>query len=144
VRSVSTDGVAYHFIPDVFYFAPLHFEPIIDDYGLSFPELSGAVLSGAVLAAFANAITRPSAEFPGAVEELRLVDGIIVSSVERLKGRRISETRYRNGLAVSQRVDIDLDGRLETIRYFSQNSNNEREIEYIEVDWTGNGIYERE
>jgi hypothetical protein len=141
VQSVSLDGKEYFFRPQDFYFAPIRFEELCEEGGILFPQLSdeGGSLTERALLAFASIIERPSKEFPGAVERTRLLDGIVISARETLNGKTISETEYVNGKPVLQRVDTDLDGRMETTRHFVQNSADSLEIDYIESDWNGDG-----
>jgi hypothetical protein len=68
----------------------------------------------------------------------------------------ISETDFLRGRPIAQRVDLDLDGRLETVRHFRSSSlvqdgtlalpetllDYERDYDYAQSDWAGDGIYE--
>ncbi|MDR2467356.1 MAG: hypothetical protein LBD22_00140 [Spirochaetaceae bacterium] len=146
VKTVVQGAQVYYFIPDSFFFSPVVFEPVCDDTGIRFPRRNTGetLLTDRTLFSFATIIERPSREFTGAVEELHLFDGIISFSVEKFQGALVSETVYQNGIPLYQRVDVELDGRLETIRHFVQNETGELEIGYIEIDSNGNGVYEKE
>ncbi|MDR2481352.1 MAG: hypothetical protein LBD07_03545 [Spirochaetaceae bacterium] len=149
VRTISLGDVHYQFIPRDFYYEPVMLRPVFDGAPLIFPEFSfeESNLNERTLFSFSYSMERPSREFSGAVEEIRLLNGVRISSVERLNGRIISEMQFIRGMPFIQRVDTDLDGRLETIRHFIQNSSGLitiPEIDYVEIDWDGNGVYERE
>ncbi|MDR2509594.1 MAG: hypothetical protein LBC77_03000 [Spirochaetaceae bacterium] len=146
VEKASEQNTAFYFIPDTFFYAPVHFERLAGEDSPLYPvfDEGASPVNAKMLYAFAYVVERPSVEFSGAVEELRLVNGVVISAVERFDGRRVSQTIYKDGRPLRQNADLDLDGRLETIRYFVQNDTGETEIDYIEVDWTGNGVYERE
>jgi hypothetical protein len=71
--------------------------------------------------------------------------------VETLNGRIVSETAFERGKPIQQRLDLDLDGRMETLRLFRRlgyNGNEENPLDYkkftehSESDWDGDGIYE--
>ncbi|MDR0527159.1 MAG: hypothetical protein LBG79_05035 [Spirochaetaceae bacterium] len=137
---------SFYFLPDEFFAAPVSFQPLFEIDGILFPERNEefGVLTERILYASARRVVRPSAEFKGALEELKLLNGVIVKAEEKLAGNLVSETFYRNGTPLYQRADTDLDGRLETIRRFALNSRGELVIEYIEVDNEGFGVYLRE
>jgi len=126
----------YFFRPDDFYYAPVSFG-VLCGGGILWPEpdYTGDALNETALVAFASAIESGSAEFPGATETKRLSDGVILSSVTILNGRTISETRYKNGLPYLELVDTDLDGILETKRYFKTNGSGRPVIDRTESDW---------
>jgi hypothetical protein len=75
--------------------------------------------------------------------------GIPLSGAEYLRGRTVSITEYRNGRPVLRRLDLDLDGRMETLRRFRAAGEpaydpfgREAIPESSESDWDGDGIYE--
>jgi len=90
-------------------------------------------------------------EFDGAMEELFLENGIIIRAVETFKGKQISVTEFDRGAPVIQRLDMDMDGRMETIRRFYRSDyswseldetlNFRRLIASSESDWTGQGVF---
>jgi hypothetical protein len=134
---------------DDFFYAPVRLEYLFGRT-IIFPEYenSGDSLSEKILTSHAYIIERDSREFAGAREQIKLLDGIIISSHESLDGVIISKTEYDNGRAILQKVDIDLDGKMETLRFLEERSANaesdERitEITHIESDWDGDGTYE--
>jgi hypothetical protein len=97
-------------------------------------------------------------EFPGAIEVVELSASIPIRAREYLNGRMISETDFLRGRPIAQRIDLDLDGRMETFRRFRRVSlvvdgilpppetllDYERDFEYVESDWDGDGIFIRE
>ncbi|MDR2608617.1 MAG: hypothetical protein LBC57_09520 [Treponema sp.] len=119
------------------------------------PEEDYSPLTRRTLVSFAIEIRRPSVEFPGAEERIELAESIALNSAEYLDGRKVSETQYSRGRPVQERLDLDLDGRMETLRRFKQEISREEAlrddqfpwdvpaiIEYTESDWDGDGIYE--
>jgi hypothetical protein len=105
---------------------------------------------------FALRVERPSREFPGAVEIVELEKGIPVQAREYLEGRTVSMTDFFEGRPRTQFVDLDLDRRLETIRFFRQPSGEEApgsldpfelldyplDFQQAGSDWDGDGIFE--
>ena len=155
------DVVTYWYRPREFLVTPLQFSELagtsgeVSFGGLSYPErnVAGARLTKRTLGSFAAAIERPSGEFAGAIERVELVRGIPVGAVETRNGRTISTTEFVNGRPVVQRVDLDLDGRMETVRRFRRASGGgvtgdeapweyTASLESAESDWDGDGIYE--
>jgi len=103
------------------------------------------------LVSFCSSIQRPSVEFDGATEELFLEKGIVLHASETFEGKQISVTEFNKGSPVIQRLDMDMDGRMETIRRFyradylwsdlDDTFNYRRLIASSESDWTGQGAY---
>jgi hypothetical protein len=84
---------------------------------------------------------------------MELNQGIPQRAWEYLGNRLVSETEFALGLPLVQRIDLDLDGRLETVRHFPRSSRSglnlledpleyPRVFDYSESDWDGDGIYE--
>jgi hypothetical protein len=106
------------------------------------------------LVSFSVVIRRPSAEFKGAVEWIDLDRGVPLRAMEVLNGRTVSVTEFVMGRPLLQRIDLDLDSRMETLRRFrrapgaSDAAADEtaidyrRVVEYTESDWNGNGVFE--
>ena len=109
------------------------------------------VLTRGALVSFCASIRRPSVEFDGAEEELFLEKGLLLRAVETSGGKQISVTEFEKGSPVIQRLDMDMDGRMETIRRFHRSDylwseldetfNFRRLIASSESDWTGQGIF---
>jgi tetratricopeptide (TPR) repeat protein len=118
-------------------------------YPVLIPQYLG--LTRKALVSFCSSIQRPSIEFDGATEELFLEKGIITRAVETSGGKQISVTEFERGSPVVQRVDMDMDGRMETIRRFYRSDsswseldetfNYRRLIASSESDWTGQGKF---
>jgi hypothetical protein len=144
------EGVRYIPRPRDFFYAPFQLEDL-GGTGLLFPggDPRRISLSRRTLLSFAAELERPSGEFAGALERVELDRGIPQRAREYLEGRLVSETEFRQGRPLTQRIDLDLDGRLETLRRFRGNSgppefplDYPREIEFSESDWDGDGIFE--
>ncbi|MDR2470732.1 MAG: hypothetical protein LBD09_01310, partial [Treponema sp.] len=87
---------------------------------------------------FSGAVERPSGKFPGGLERVELDAGIPLRSTVYLEGRTAAETEFRAGTPLVERLDLDLDGRLETIRRYGPGG----VLLLSESDWDGDGIYE--
>ncbi|MDR2433297.1 MAG: hypothetical protein LBD47_01850 [Treponema sp.] len=153
VERVELEGTAYIPRPGDFHFAPIRFTELAgsENYsGLLFPvtEPQFSRLTVRALVSFSLVIERPSLEFEGALERIDLDRGIPLRSVETLNGRIVSVTEFEKGKPVLQRLDLDMDSRMETIRRFRPLENGEylpdykKIVEHSESDWDGNGIYE--
>ncbi|MDR3337807.1 MAG: hypothetical protein LBT16_11465 [Treponema sp.] len=122
VLRVVFDGLTYHFNPRGFLLTPIRFTPLIGA-GSSAPlyplknALDARLTRGSLLS-FARTIERQSGEFKGALERIELDRGIPLNAVVTRGGRTVSVTEYRQGRPVLQRIDLDLDGRMETTRRF--------------------------
>jgi len=127
--------------PGGFSFAPVIFEELggSGSYtGLLFPRRNSRNqgISRRVLSTFAASVRHPSAEFPGGVEQIFLNRGMPFRAEVTLNHTIVAVTEFENGHPVIQRVDMDLDGRMETVRYF-----NKGEIKAAESDWYGDGLF---
>jgi hypothetical protein len=127
--------------PGGFPFAPIVFEELgaTGTYaGLMFPRNNprGSGLNRRMLSAFAVFVQRPSAEFPGGVEQVLLERGIPIRAEVMLNGAIVAVTEYENGNPTVQRLDLDLDGRMETVRHFDRNR-----LQSVESDWHGEGRF---
>jgi hypothetical protein len=175
VLNAELEGERFIFRPFSFFYAPLQFREYPSqvlqnqfslDYSsgtvqarnILFPERNTmiAALTRRVLIANSYQVERASAEFSGAVEVIELNSSIPVRAREYLDGRMISETDFLRGRPIAQRVDLDLDGRLETVRHFRRSSltqdgtlappetllDYERDYDYAQSDWAGDGNYE--
>jgi hypothetical protein len=102
---------------------------------------------------FCDSITRPSVEFDGAIEQIFFDGGFPRQAVEILNEKYISVTEFERGIPVIQYIDLDLDGRMETIRRFhrpgldypwpglDEKFDYHRLIASSESDWTGEGQF---
>jgi hypothetical protein len=146
--------------PGGFFFAPLRFTWLAaeelpgapaGESGLPCPEADAgqARLNPRTLVSSALNIRRPSREFPGALEYIELEGGVPRRAVEILEGKTLSLTEFSRGLPRIQRLDLDMDGRMETVRRFREASpdeaapwNYEKILESVETDRDWDGLYE--
>jgi hypothetical protein len=153
VLESTLEGVRYIPRSRDFFYAPFRLEDL-GGTGLLFPggDPRRMGLSQRTLLAFAAALERPSREFAGAVERFELNRGIPERAQEFLNGRLVAETEFSQGRPVLQRLDLDLDGRLETVRRFREAGGGESLarspydvpglIEFSGSDWDGDGVIE--
>jgi tetratricopeptide (TPR) repeat protein len=123
VEQVTLADEVFLFRPADFHFAPVSFILLggsVNAAGLLYPqpEYQFLTLTRRSLVSFCASISRPSVEFNGAVERIFLENGIPLQAEETLNGRQVSVTEFERGIPVIQRVDLDLDGRMETVRRF--------------------------
>jgi hypothetical protein len=153
VLHADMDGVRYIPRPREFFFSPVVlWEPA--GSSLLFPARDALPrISRRTLISFAQTIEQPGREIQGTREIVELSQSIPQRSREYLGDRLISETEFALGLPRIQRIDLDLDGRMETVRRFpsplaGQETNPGDALEYprafesSESDWDGDGIYE--
>jgi hypothetical protein len=135
------DGVRYIPRPADFFFAPLRFGELAAG-GPSYPRPDefGTVFTERGLLSFSVFTERESREFPGAVVRTLFDSGMPVSSETRRDEKLIAETDFFAGRPVLERADLDGDGRMETVRRFSQDEYGL--VASSESDWDGDGVYE--
>jgi len=141
VLNAELDGKRYYFRPLEYNYAPLRFITLVLG-GPDYPdrEEKWPQIIERSLLSFANVLLQPSADFPGGTERFELLNGIPVKSTVELNGRKVSETDFLNGKPIIQYMDLDLDGRMETIRRFDPND--AYKVLSTVRDLTGDGIYE--
>jgi len=153
VEKIKLADETYEFRPAEFQYAPVTLIELSGSQkysGPAFPVLSyqNMEITRKTLVSFCANMNRSSVEFDGAQEQIFFDRGIPLRSVETLNGKQISVTEFENGFPVVQRVDIDLDGRMETIRRFRRPqslSDLDGVFDYrgfissSESDWTGDG-----
>jgi hypothetical protein len=139
--------------PGGFQFAPINFMELgaSDNYaGLVFPFRNprSPDISRHMLASFAASIQRPSAEFQDGVEQVFLDRGIPLRAEVTLHGTLISVTEFENGYPVIQRLDLDMDGRMETVRRFRpppaggrSASGGQSALQSSESNWNEGGVF---
>jgi hypothetical protein len=115
ILSADLKGVRYFPRPNDFFFEPLRFTDFVQG-GSLYPERNkqAVILTERTLIASAILLERDSMEFSGAKERIELINGIPQRSREYLDGRLVSETAYRQGKPLNRKLDLDLDGMLET------------------------------
>ena len=153
VREVTLDREVFQFRPEDFQFAPVTFNALggsnrLESLAYPVPSYNSINLSYRSLVSFCENFTRPSSEFEGAMEQIFLERGVPYQAVETLNGRVVSVTEFEMGAPVIQRVDFDLDGRMETVRRFrrpqpdfNDTFNLRSLIASSESDWSGDGRY---
>jgi len=155
VKQAELENETFKFGPVFFNYAPINFIELGGSgklSGLLYPELAYqyVALTYRSLLSFCSSYSRPSLEIDGATETIYMDSGVILRSVETLKGRQVSVTEFEKGMPVVQHIDIDLDGRMETIRRF-RSPPPDYEMENVldfrrliassESDWSGNGNF---
>ena len=148
------DGVTYVPRPLEFFYSPLRFIDLLGS-SLRYPEgdFRAVRITRHTLGAFSLYLERPGRNFDKARERITLDRGIPQRAVEFLGDQVVSETEFQLGRPVIQRVDLDLDGRMETIRRFWEDpslfpggyvfSDYLRGIQSSQSDWDGDGVFER-
>jgi len=123
VEQVILADETFLFRPADFQFSPVSFVLLggsLNTTGLMYPQLEYQflTLTRRSFVSFCASISRPSVEFDGGVERIFLERGIPLQAEETLNGMQVSFTEFERGTPVIQRLDLDLDGRMETIRRF--------------------------
>jgi hypothetical protein len=139
------DGVTYIPRPGSFFFNPLQLRDLSES-SLLYPE-RGLIrqISRRTLVSLALSIEQPGRTIPGSVERTEMQGGVRQRSREFLEDKLVSETEYLLGQPFVQRIDMDLDGRLETIRHFRRSDfppDDTGELVSSKSDWDGDGLYE--
>jgi len=155
VKQADLENETFKFGPVFFSYAPIKFIELGGSdklTGLLYPELAYQYITVTykALLSFCSSYSRPSLEIDGAAETIYMDSGVILRAVETLSGRQVSVTEFEKGLPVVQHIDIDLDGRMETIRRFRRppaNYEMENILDYrrliasSESDWSGDGVF---
>jgi hypothetical protein len=168
VQRAVLESVLYLPAPGGFRFAPLGFIELCasdSTQGLLYPrrEPLQQGITRRMLASFAVSIQQPSMEFAGGMEYVYLENGIPINNEVILDKKTVSFTEFENGRPVIQWLDLDLDGRMETVRRFRRNiftgrsamnwdelqekllyggPDFHRLLESSESDWNGDGKFE--
>jgi len=144
VQQVALREETFIFAPGVFMYSPIGFENLgatATFEGLLVPvrdHLSQGLTRRALVMS-AVILERPCLEFEDGVERVHMRQGMPVLSEVRAGGLLISVTEFRNGFPVIQRVDLDRDGRMETVRRFRHGTNI---LKSSSSDWDGDGVFE--
>jgi len=158
VKSISFKTEEFAFRPADFQFAPVKFIQIggsRNKTGLLYPvkENNNINLTYHSLVFSCTTITCNSKEIDDALETFYMDRGIPVKAIETLNEMQISITRFERGLPVIQYIDLDIDGRMETIRRFRRSPARENFVQNSswsffsyrdliassESDWNGDG-----
>ena len=146
VLEVKLDGVSYIPRPMEFYYSPLAFDELWGS-GLLYPRRDPLCppLTRRVLVSSVYKVERPSLEFKGGIEVVELNNGIPVRAREYVGDLMVSETEFLRGRPQLQRLDLNLDGRMDTVRHFRRSYrpkelediwNYDRDIDAVS-DWDG-------
>jgi hypothetical protein len=155
VGNAELENETFKFGPVLFSYAPINFIELGGSNNLSgllYPALSYQyiTLTYNALLAFCSGYSRPSLEIDGATETIYMDSGVILRAIETLNGRQVSVTEFEQGRPVTQQIDLDLDGRMETIRSFRRPPANYEKEDFLdfrrliassESDWSGDGSY---
>ena len=144
VQQVILREETFTFVPGSFYYNPVRFVSLGASEtfeGLLVPirdHLSQGLTRRALVMS-AVILERPCLEFEGGRERVYLRRGTPILSEVTAAGLLISVTEFENGFPVIQRVDLDRDGRMETVRRFRRNTHI---LESSSSDWDGDGFFE--
>ncbi|MDR2178521.1 MAG: hypothetical protein LBP20_10870 [Treponema sp.] len=158
VLQAELDGVLYVPAPETMFYAPIRFSPLTGSAQIPgagpaplCPEADPrhSRLTERTLVSFALKVVRPSVEFPGGLEYIEMDQGIPRRAVEVFEGKTVSLTEFVLGQPRIQRLDLDMDGRMETIRRFREGTRSEENplayekiLESVETDKDRDGLYE--
>ncbi|MDR2136237.1 MAG: hypothetical protein LBO76_06435 [Treponema sp.] len=158
VLQAELDGVLYVPAPETLFYAPVRFSPLTSDAQIPgagpaplCPEADPRYprLTERTLVSFAIQAVRPSAEFPGGLEYIEVDQGVPLRASELVEGKTVSLTEFALGRPQVQRLDLDLDGYMETIRRFRGGAVSEENplaydkiLESVETDRDRDGLYE--
>ena len=122
VLETELQGVRYIPRPFDFFYQPFRYEELWGS-GLFFPtrDTLSPPLTRRVLVSWALRIERPSQEFRGGIEIIELNQSIPIRAREYVGNIMVSETDFLRGRPQSQWLDLDMDGRMDTMRRFSRN-----------------------
>jgi len=121
VLEAELDGIRYIPRPLDFHFSPFGFTELWGS-GLLFPRRDplSPSLTRRVLVSSVLHIERPSLEFAGGKEVVELSQGIPVRAMEYVGDLMVSETEFLRGRPQLQRLDLDFNGRFDTVRFFKR------------------------
>jgi len=145
VRVVELEGVRYIPRPVEFHYSPFLFTQLWGS-GALFPQRDhlSPSLTRRVMVMQSYRIERPSREFRGGIEVVELSQGIPIRAREFVGDLMVSETEFLRGRPQLQRVDLNFDGRMDTVRWFRRPYRPmeledlwdfDRDFERIESDW---------
>jgi len=123
VKQAQLELELFRFGPVVFQYAPIRFDTLggsgrLAGLFIPVPVHQYIDLTRRALISFCSSVSRPSVEFEDAEETIYINRGTVEQAIETLYGQHVSVTEFERGLPVIQHIDLDLDGRMETIRRF--------------------------
>jgi len=121
VLETELDGARFIPRPFDFNFSPVLFVELWGS-GAFFPQRDPmtAPLTRRTLVSWSLRVERPSLEFRGGAEVVELNQGIPVRAREYVGNLMVAETEFLRGRPQIQWVDLDHNGRMDTVRYFSR------------------------
>jgi len=140
ILEVQLDMVKFIPRPLDHFYAPVRFVDLFSS-GTLFPrwEPFNPPLTRRVLVSQSLRVERPSLEFRGGTEIVELNQGIPVRAREYVGSLMVSETDFLRGRPQQQRVDLDFDGKMDTVRFFRKEY---RQVELEEL-WDFDRDYDR-
>jgi tetratricopeptide (TPR) repeat protein len=155
VKQAELEKETFKFGHAIFNYAPVNFIELGGSNnlsGLQYPALvyQYVTLTFHALFSSCSSYSRPSLEIDDATETVYMDKGVILRVIETLSGRQVSVTEFEKGLPVTQHIDLDIDGRMETIRLFRRPPAGyklENPLDYrrlvasSESDWAGDGLF---
>jgi len=153
VKQVKMNEETLQFAPADFQYTPLSFIEIggsrtLSGFSYPVPSEQYIDLTRRSLIYSCRSISRPSPEIENALETIYLDRGVMLQAVEKIGDMQVSVTEFERGLPVMQHIDLDMDGRMETVRRFRRPPQNyvwqdpldyRRLISSSESDWSGDG-----
>jgi antitoxin component YwqK of YwqJK toxin-antitoxin module len=128
--------LTFYFSPNNFFHKPIDFEQLAGPFGLPFPTLINkeSFYTGVkMLWAHSYEVETAGKNFKNSKLILQLKNEILLSAREYIDNTLVSEDFFTNGRLYERRIDMDLDGKLETrIRF--QNLTFETPQEYLNAE----------
>jgi len=140
ILEVRLDKAKYIPRPLDHFYNPVRFVDLFSS-GTLFPrwDLLNPPLTRKVLVSNSLRVERPSLEFRGGTEVVELEQGIPIRAREYVGDLMVSETDFLRGRPQHQRVDLNFDGKMETVRFFKKEY---RQVELEEL-WDFDRNYDR-
>jgi hypothetical protein len=142
VIEAKLNETTFYFIPMNFFYPVLTFSDLCEPNGLLYPQRNSelAVINENILFANAYIVVTKSKNFDTGLERFELSSGVIQYSSEYVDNKIVSYKNYKNGIPTLEKIDLDLDGRMETTVYYDVREDGSVVAKRIESDWNGDGI----
>lgn len=143
LAAVRVGDRVFGFPPAGFPFAPVRLSPVVPSSAVRAPKTDTLTprLTERSLFSFAAWLERPGTLAQGSIERIEYSGGVPLRSIESLDGRPLAYVDYEGGFPLQRRADFDQDGRFETIERYKKHG---FDVDYIESDFDGDGIFEKE
>jgi len=140
-ESAGLNGIRYTYPPKGFPLAPLRLVRLVSAGDVRIPaaDFLAFRLTDRSLLSFASSIEREGSLADGSVEHIDFVRGVAIRATETVGGRLIARTEFEKGRPAARHIDMDLDGRMETIQRFRFSPNDGAVIDRVEIDENGDG-----